>query len=140
MSFSGSCREVSDSLEMRPSGFEMHQRVRTPHWEQTYAMVSQARRAIAEARAAVSGYRAAAERMRSAVAAAREALARIRYHPRYGIPYQEIAAAALELTADLVIIATHGRTGLSHALSSTDERVVRQAPCPVLTLRRSTAS
>ena len=37
---------------------------------------------------------------------------------------------------DLVVIATHGRTGLSHVLlGSVAERIVREAPCPVLTIR-----
>jgi len=40
------------------------------------------------------------------------------------------------LDIDLIIIATHGHTGLRHALlGSTAERVVRHAPCPVLTVR-----
>jgi len=55
---------------------------------------------------------------------------------RVGQPYLEIAAAARELGADLIIVATHGRTGLKHVLlGSTAERVVRHAPCPVLTVR-----
>jgi universal stress protein A len=55
---------------------------------------------------------------------------------RVGQPYFEIAAAARELEVDLIIIATHGRTGLKHVLlGSTAERVVRHAPCPVLTVR-----
>jgi nucleotide-binding universal stress UspA family protein len=37
---------------------------------------------------------------------------------------------------DLIVMATHGRTGLSHLLiGSLAERVVRTAPCPVLTIR-----
>ena len=57
---------------------------------------------------------------------------------RDGAPYHEIATAAQELKADLIIIATHGRTGLSRALmGSTAQRVVCHAPCPVLTLRRA---
>jgi nucleotide-binding universal stress UspA family protein len=55
---------------------------------------------------------------------------------RTGQPYFEIAAAARELEVDLIIIATHGHTGLKHVLlGSTAERVVRHAPCPVLTVR-----
>jgi universal stress protein A len=55
---------------------------------------------------------------------------------RVGQPYFEIAAAADELKVDLIIINTHGRTGLKHVfLGSTAERVVRHAPCPVLTIR-----
>lgn len=59
---------------------------------------------------------------------------------RKGSPYDQIAAAAGDWKADVIIIATHGRTGLKHALlGSTAERVVRHAPCPVLTLRRAPA-
>jgi nucleotide-binding universal stress UspA family protein len=55
---------------------------------------------------------------------------------RRGTPHQEIAQAARELEADLIIIATNGYTGLAHVLlGSTTERVVRHAPCPVLVVR-----
>ena len=55
---------------------------------------------------------------------------------RVGTPYNEIATAAKELGVDLIVIATHGYTGLKHVLlGSTAERVVRHAPCPVLTVR-----
>jgi universal stress protein A len=53
-----------------------------------------------------------------------------------GRPYEEIITVAKEHKADLIIIATHGRSGLKHAfLGSTAERVVRHAPCPVLVVR-----
>jgi nucleotide-binding universal stress UspA family protein len=55
---------------------------------------------------------------------------------RVGQPYHEITTAAKDLDVDLIIVTTHGHTGLKHALlGSTAERVVRHAPCPVLTLR-----
>ena len=55
---------------------------------------------------------------------------------RIGAPYLEITTAARELKVDLLVIATHGYTGLKHVLlGSTAERVVRHAPCPVLTVR-----
>jgi nucleotide-binding universal stress UspA family protein len=48
----------------------------------------------------------------------------------------KIIEAAQEKAADLIVMATHGRTGLSHALmGSVAEKVVRHAPCPVLTIR-----
>ncbi len=63
---------------------------------------------------------------------------KVSVHLRDGAAYDQIAATAKELDADLIIIATHGHTGLSHVLlGSTAERVVRHAPCPVLTLRRA---
>ncbi len=55
---------------------------------------------------------------------------------RNGRPATEIVEAARELNADLIIISTHGHTGLKHVLlGSTAESVVRHAPCPVLTVR-----
>jgi nucleotide-binding universal stress UspA family protein len=55
---------------------------------------------------------------------------------RWGGPVETIVAYADELKVDLIVIATHGRTGLSHALlGSVAERIVREAPCPVLTIR-----
>ena len=53
-----------------------------------------------------------------------------------GTPYLEINKEAEEGNFDLIIIGTHGRTGLGHVLfGSTAEKVVRTAPCPVLTVR-----
>lgn len=53
-----------------------------------------------------------------------------------GIPYNEIIAAAVRIDASLIVLGTHGRTGLDHILfGSTAERVVRSASCPVLTVR-----
>lgn len=55
---------------------------------------------------------------------------------RVGRSYFEITEAARTLKADLIVISTHGRTGLKHVLlGSTAERVVRYAPCPVLVIR-----
>lgn len=53
-----------------------------------------------------------------------------------GKPFIEIIETASEQDIDLIIIATHGHTGVEHILfGSTAEKVVRKAPCPVLTLR-----
>jgi len=55
---------------------------------------------------------------------------------RKGMPHTEIAEAAREFGADLIIISTHGRKGFSRLLlGSTSEKVVRNAPCPVLIVR-----
>jgi nucleotide-binding universal stress UspA family protein len=55
---------------------------------------------------------------------------------RWGSPVETIVAYAEDLRVDLLVIATHGRTGLSHVLlGSVAERIVREAPCPVLTIR-----
>jgi len=54
-----------------------------------------------------------------------------------GRPFVEIIRYAREKAVGLVVIATHGRTGLTHALfGSVAEKVVRKAPCPVLVVKR----
>jgi nucleotide-binding universal stress UspA family protein len=59
----------------------------------------------------------------------------------YGMPFEHIVTAARDQGVDLIIMGTHGRTGLKHVLmGSVAERVVRLAPCPVLVTRRSTSS
>jgi nucleotide-binding universal stress UspA family protein len=53
-----------------------------------------------------------------------------------GEPAAEIVSFARSAGAELVVVGTHGRTGLEHALmGSVAERVVRRAHCPVLTVR-----
>ncbi len=54
---------------------------------------------------------------------------------RSGSPFLKIIEYAKEHQIDLIVMGTHGRTGLSHVLiGSVAERVVRMAPCPVLTV------
>jgi universal stress protein A len=73
-------------------------------------------------------------------AAARAATA-VRSAIRIGAPAEEILRFAREEAMDLVVLGTHGRTGLKHlVLGSVAERVVRQAPCPVLVVRTKEAS
>jgi nucleotide-binding universal stress UspA family protein len=56
-----------------------------------------------------------------------------------GIPSQRIEAAAVQTGASIIVMGTHGRTGLEHILvGSTAERVVRTASCPVLAVKAST--
>jgi universal stress protein A len=58
----------------------------------------------------------------------------------YGEAVGKIIDYAADVNADLIVMATHGRTGVSHALlGSVAEQVVRKAPCPVLTLKKSPA-
>lgn len=55
---------------------------------------------------------------------------------RTGKPFLEILSTAGEEEVDLIIIATHGHTGVEHILfGGTAEKVVRKAPCPVLVVR-----
>jgi nucleotide-binding universal stress UspA family protein len=67
---------------------------------------------------------------------AKQACVPVRSKVCSGRAYEEITAAARAENADLIVIATHGYTGLKHVvLGSTAERVVRHAPCPVLVVR-----
>lgn len=53
-----------------------------------------------------------------------------------GIPYDEIIKKANEIGASLIVMGTHGRTGIDHVLfGSTAEKVVRKSPVPVMTIR-----
>ncbi|MDP6700618.1 MAG: universal stress protein [Candidatus Latescibacteria bacterium] len=53
-----------------------------------------------------------------------------------GAPHVEIVRYARQQETDLVVVSTHGRTGLSHALiGSVAEKIVQMAPCPVLTVK-----
>ncbi len=55
---------------------------------------------------------------------------------RVGTPFLEIIKVAKEKEADLIVMATHGRSGLSHILfGSVAEKVVRKSTCPVLSIR-----
>lgn len=91
---------------------------------------------------ALAPEKARTEMRQSAETAMREMLSR-ETHPGVavekqfveGIPSVEIKRVAGELSADLVVIGTHGATGLVQLLyGSTAEGVVRAAPCPVLTV------
>ena len=58
-------------------------------------------------------------------------------HIRGGRPYEEIVRVAREIGAELIVLSTRGYSGLKHLLlGSTAERVVRNAPCPVLIARK----
>ena len=54
-----------------------------------------------------------------------------------GIPFAEIISTAKKKEIDMIVIGSHGRTGLKHMMmGSVSEKVVRKAPCPVLTVRQ----
>jgi nucleotide-binding universal stress UspA family protein len=55
---------------------------------------------------------------------------------RSPVPFEEIARTARRIGADMIVVGTHGRTGLARlALGSGAERVMALARCPVLTVR-----
>lgn len=55
-----------------------------------------------------------------------------------GIPFAEIISIAKKNKVDMIVMGTHGRTGLAHIMiGSVSEKVVRKSHCPVLTVRQS---
>jgi nucleotide-binding universal stress UspA family protein len=65
----------------------------------------------------------------------------VQVHIAVGKPAEEIVRVAQEEGVDLVVMGTHGRTGVRHLLlGSVAEDVTRHAPCPVFTVRIAAAS
>lgn len=61
---------------------------------------------------------------------------RVKTQVLVGRPFMEIIRYARENNIDLIVLGTHGRSGLKYALlGSVAEKVVRKSPCPVLTIR-----
>lgn len=62
----------------------------------------------------------------------------VRSHVRHGKPFVEIIRAAREFEADVIVVGSHGQSGLAETLfGSTAEKVVRKAPCAVLVVRHT---
>jgi nucleotide-binding universal stress UspA family protein len=58
----------------------------------------------------------------------------------HGIPFYEIIQFARNEQIDLIVVGSHGRTGLKHVLfGNTAEKIVKKAPCPVLSVRHPDA-
>lgn len=65
-------------------------------------------------------------------------LVEVRTKVEMGLPYKNIVERAREDGADMIVMSTHGRTGFSHVLlGSVTEKVVRTAPCPVVSIHPS---
>jgi nucleotide-binding universal stress UspA family protein len=80
--------------------------------------------------------RDAERRLARCVAEAERAGVRVDARLVKGVPAEEIVRAARRETPDLIVIGTHGRTGLGRVLmGSVAERVLQRAPCPVMTVR-----
>ena len=63
---------------------------------------------------------------------------KVRYHIRSGDPFEAILDGTEDFLTDLVVLATHGRTGVKRLLiGNVAEKVVRHAPCAVLTVKPS---
>ncbi len=57
-----------------------------------------------------------------------------------GDPHEQLIAIARRHNADLIVTATHGRSGLRHlVMGSVAEKLIRHAPCPVLVVRHGAA-
>lgn len=83
-----------------------------------------------------SAIEGAKERLAKVADRVRKAELEVRTQLCQGTPYEEIVKVAKDEEVELIVIATHGYTGLKHfLLGSTAERVVRAAPCPVFVVR-----
>jgi nucleotide-binding universal stress UspA family protein len=79
--------------------------------------------------------------MIQAAFAAREALGTVHFfiHTRIGNAAEEVLLAARELSADMIVVGSHGHTGMKRLLlGSVSERIVREAECPVIVARPKT--
>jgi nucleotide-binding universal stress UspA family protein len=80
--------------------------------------------------------RSAKRRLATALARARRERVRAQAIFAEGLPADEILRAARRTRADLIVMGTHGRSGVSRVfMGSVAERVVRESRCPVLTVR-----
>ena len=63
-------------------------------------------------------------------------VAKVHYHIRQGDPFENIIDASEDFLTDLIVLATHGRTGIKRlVIGNVAEKVVRHAHCPVLTVK-----
>jgi nucleotide-binding universal stress UspA family protein len=66
---------------------------------------------------------------------------KVRWTLPVGVPFEEIVRVAADEHADMIVMGTHGRSGLNRLLlGSVAERVIRLAPCPVVTVRQKEAA
>ena len=130
-----SCAEAAWDLAVRTARVEgaevvlVHVLVETPRFAEGATG--------SDLRATLEGARDWAEHeLDRRVAAAKASGASARAELRIGVPHEEILGVASEERADLIAIGTHGRSGLERALlGSVADHVIRQASCPVLSIR-----
>jgi universal stress protein A len=83
-----------------------------------------------------AGIRGSQEKMQAEADRVKQDGVETEFSIRQGTPYDEILKEQQEKQIDLIVIATHGRTGLlSHLIGSVAEKVSRSARCPVLLVR-----
>lgn len=136
-----SCSEEAWALAQRVAGalgselVLVHVLVEAPLWGEGPFTMDRAREVYDAARTW------AGERLAEWAAQARSKGLTARVTLRTGAAHEEIVALATDERADLVVIGTHGRGGVNRALlGSVTDRVVRLAPCPVLTVREPRVS
>jgi nucleotide-binding universal stress UspA family protein len=77
------------------------------------------------------------QQLQQAVSAEWQQKIKIERVTRRGAPFLEVIRYAKEAPVDLIVMGTHGRGAIAHMLlGSVAEKVVRKAPCPVLTIRQ----
>jgi len=93
---------------------------------------------VTQAELAVRVQSDADAKVREFIAGVTPTTVRIETHVAIGEPFNEICRTAEQEHASLMVIGSHGRTGLSHVLlGSVAERGVRHAPCPVLVVGKN---
>lgn len=95
---------------------------------------------LSAAEVASSIEKAAAESLASKLKQVQARLPRAQSRLTMGVPWRQIVDTVKESRADLLVMGTHGRRGLEHALmGSVAEKLVRLSPVPVLTVRGTPA-
>lgn len=106
--------------------------VSSPDFDHSFPLIATSEQMIADCRKAMYRLQKKLEIDKSLVAG---------YQVCFGSPASEISRIALRMHADLIVLSTHGFTGLKHLLiGSTAERIVRYASCPVLVVRNQKGS
>jgi nucleotide-binding universal stress UspA family protein len=110
----------------------VHVLVETPLYSESPFTMKQARGVFDAARAW------AVKALEEWTAAAGAAGLSARWVLKTGVPHAEVVAAAVQERPDLIVMGTRGRGGLDRALlGSVADRVIRLAPCPVVTVRET---
>jgi universal stress protein A len=79
---------------------------------------------------------ASKEALRRVIAEQLDGDENVRYEAFFGSPWSGVCEYARQNAIELIVVTTHGRTGLQHAvIGSTAERIVQHAPCPVMVVK-----
>jgi nucleotide-binding universal stress UspA family protein len=110
----------------------LHVAVETPLYGEGLMSMKEVREVYAAAR------KWATATLEERAAAIREHGLATRFVLKAGVPHEEIVKTAAEEGADLIVLGTHGRGGVERFfIGSVADRVIRTAPCPVVTVREA---